>query len=167
MGFVLVPPTAGKVIVDDPVVPPLPVITQDVVPMMPQVSLVSFSVVNVPAAAAVPPIAGGEARYVEKPVPLTVLDALSVENAPVEAVVLPIGPGAANVAPPSVLALFVPVPLKVSEEPEPSTAAMPVFVPEVIAEKAGDCTEVSVTPESCTACPPAPVMTSPLMLLAA
>jgi len=96
-----------------------------------------------------------------------VLDALSVENAPVEAVVLPIGPGAANVAPPSVLALFVPVPLKVNEEPDPSTPAMLVLVPEVIAEKAGDCTEVSVTPESWTACPPAPVMTSPLMLLAA
>lgn len=45
---------------------------------------------KVPAAAAVPPIAGGEARYVEKPVPETVDDALSVVNAPAAAVDCPI-----------------------------------------------------------------------------
>ena len=47
------------------------------------------SVVNAPAAAAVPPMAGGLARYVLKPVPLTVLLALNVVNAPVLAVVAP------------------------------------------------------------------------------
>ena len=50
------------------------------------------SVVNAPAAAAVPPIAGGLARYVLKPVPLTVLDADNVVNAPVLAVVAPTVP---------------------------------------------------------------------------
>ena len=44
------------------------------------------------AAAAVPPMAGGEARYVLKPVPLTVEDAESVVNAPVFAVVAPTVP---------------------------------------------------------------------------
>jgi hypothetical protein len=39
--------------------------------------------VNLPAAAAVPPIAGGDARYVLNPVPLTVLLADSVVNEPV------------------------------------------------------------------------------------
>ena len=59
-----------------------------------------------PAAAAVPPIAGGLARYVLNPVPLTVELADNVVNAPLEAAVLPIGPGDAN--------LFVnPVPLTV------------------------------------------------------
>lgn len=58
-----------------------------------------------PLFAAVDPMAGGVARYVEKPDPLTVLLALRVVKAPVEAVVDPIGPGAANVAPPSVAAL--------------------------------------------------------------
>jgi hypothetical protein len=126
--FVAVPATAGQVIVAVPLVEPLPVMTQEVVPVTPQ---------------------------------------LSAEKSPMPRVVPPIVPGAANVAPPSVLALFVPVPLKVSEEPDPSTPAMLVFVPDVSAEKAGACSEVSVTPESCTACPPAPVMTSPLVLLAA
>ena len=51
---------------------------------------VLLSVVNAPAAGAVPPMAGGLARYVLKPVPLTVLDADKVVNAPVEAVVAPI-----------------------------------------------------------------------------
>ena len=50
---------------------------------------VLLSVVNVPAAAAVPPIAGGLARYVLNPVPETVLDADSVVNAPVDAVDAP------------------------------------------------------------------------------
>ena len=51
---------------------------------------VADKVVNEPAAAAVPPMAGGDAKYVEKPVPLTVLDAARVVNAPVEVVVAPI-----------------------------------------------------------------------------
>ncbi len=51
---------------------------------------VADRVVNDPAAAAVPPIAGGDAKYVENPVPLTVLDADNVVNAPVDAVVAPI-----------------------------------------------------------------------------
>ena len=50
----------------------------------------AVTVVNVPAAAAVPPIAGGLAKYVLNPVPETVLDADSVVNAPVLAVVAPI-----------------------------------------------------------------------------
>jgi hypothetical protein len=41
------------------------------------------------AAAAVPPIAGGDARYVLNPEPETVEDALSVVNAPAAAVVAP------------------------------------------------------------------------------
>jgi hypothetical protein len=49
----------------------------------------AVNVVNVPAAAVVLPIAGGLARYVLNPVPLTVDDALSVVNAPVDAVVAP------------------------------------------------------------------------------
>lgn len=52
-------------------------------------AVVNVPVVNVPAAAAVPPIAGGDARYVLKPVPLTVLEADNVVNAPVDAVVAP------------------------------------------------------------------------------
>jgi hypothetical protein len=49
-------------------------------------------VVNEPAAAAVPPIAGGDARYVLNPVPLTVELADRVVNAPVFAVVAPTVP---------------------------------------------------------------------------
>ena len=41
------------------------------------------------AEADVPPIAGGDAKYVLNPVPDTVEDALSVVNAPAEAVVAP------------------------------------------------------------------------------
>jgi len=52
----------------------------------------SAAVVNVPAAGVVPPMAGGEARYVLKPAPLTVDDADSVVNAPVFAVVAPTVP---------------------------------------------------------------------------
>lgn len=57
------------------------------------------SVVNAPVFAAVPPIAGGDARYVLKPAPETVELAESVVNAPLEGVVLPIVPGAAQVLP--------------------------------------------------------------------
>lgn len=45
--------------------------------------------VNDPALAAVPPIAGGEAKYVENPVPETVDDADKVVKAPVDGVVAP------------------------------------------------------------------------------
>jgi hypothetical protein len=51
---------------------------------------VAVSVVKVPAAAADPPIAGGLAKYVLNPVPLTVELADNVVNAPVDAVVAPI-----------------------------------------------------------------------------
>ena len=57
IGFVAVPATAGQVIVAVPLVEPDPVITQDVVPVTPHARLE-----NDPAARAVPPIAGGEAR---------------------------------------------------------------------------------------------------------
>ena len=53
-------------------------------------------VVNVPAAAVVPPIAGGEAKYVLNPVPDTVLDADNVVNEPAAAVVPPIAGGEAR-----------------------------------------------------------------------
>ncbi|CAM2142692.1 protein of unknown function [Pararobbsia alpina] len=46
--------------------------------------------VNAPAAADVPPIAGGDARYVLKPDPLTVELAESVVNAPLPGVVAPV-----------------------------------------------------------------------------
>jgi hypothetical protein len=46
-------------------------------------------VVPVIAEADVPPIAGGDAKYVLNPVPDIVEDALSVVNAPAEAVVTP------------------------------------------------------------------------------
>lgn len=50
---------------------------------------VPIRVVKVPAAGVVPPMAGGLAKYVEKPVPLTVDDADNVVNAPVLGVVAP------------------------------------------------------------------------------
>lgn len=59
-------------------------------------ALVAVNEVKVPAAAAVPPIAGGDARYVEKPVPETVLDADKVVNAPAAAAVPPIAGGLAR-----------------------------------------------------------------------
>ena len=64
---------------------------------------VLVKLVNVPAAAAVPPIAGGLAKYVLNPVPDTVLLALSVVNAPVLAVVAPTD-----------MLLIVPTPVDVS-----------------------------------------------------
>jgi len=59
-------------------------------------SSVAVRVVNAPAAGAVPPIAGGLARYVLNPVPLTVLDADSVVNAPAAAAVPPMAGGLAR-----------------------------------------------------------------------
>ena len=53
-------------------------------------------VVKLPAAAAVPPIAGGEARYVLKPVPLTVEDADKVVKLPAAAAVPPMAGGDAR-----------------------------------------------------------------------
>lgn len=86
-------------------------LSPNVVPTIPDVVegvmvLVACRVVNFPDDGVVPPIAGGDARYVENPVPLTVLEALSVVNAPLEAVVFPIGPGDENVVPPRVDALI-------------------------------------------------------------
>ena len=56
----------------------------------------ALRVVNEPAAAAVPPIAGGLARYVLKPVPETVEEALSVVNDPAAAAVPPMAGGLAK-----------------------------------------------------------------------
>lgn len=56
-GFVVVPAIAGHVIVAVPEVDPEPVMTHDVVPVTPHARDV-----NVPAAGAVPPIAGGDAK---------------------------------------------------------------------------------------------------------
>jgi len=93
---------AGKPITPDVAVPPVPTlmrnaavpllaVTEGEVPKPEEivgavedtsklvvVNVAAFAVVNVPAAAAVPPIAGGEARYVLKPVPETVLLAVTV-----------------------------------------------------------------------------------------
>jgi len=70
--------------------------------------------VKLQAAAVVPPIAGGLARYVEKPVPDTVLEADNVVNAPVLAVVAPtVVP---SILPPVMTALLV-VTLPVKVEP--------------------------------------------------
>jgi hypothetical protein len=61
-GFVAVPATAGPVIVAAPLVAPVKV-SVGVCAAMPAVTLVvPRSVVNVPAAAAVPPIGAGDAR---------------------------------------------------------------------------------------------------------
>jgi len=53
-------------------------------------------IVKAPDAGVVPPIAGGDARYVEKPAPETVLDADNVVNAPAAAAVPPIAGGDAR-----------------------------------------------------------------------
>ena len=60
--------------------------------------------------------------------------ALRVEKAPVLAVPLPIAPGAANVAPPRVVALIVPEPLTPKLPPVPMSRAF-VLVPAVSEEK--------------------------------
>jgi hypothetical protein len=62
---------------------------------------------------------------------------VKVEKVPDPAVPLPIAPGLARVAPPSAEALIVPEPEKFNEAPVPTTIAAVVFVPEVIALKAG------------------------------
>ncbi len=91
------------------------------------VTLVPVSAVNDPAAGADPPMAGGEAKYVENPVPLTVLEAERVVNAPVLGVELPMVPGMAQVPASRVVALFVPVPDTVRLLPLGITSA--VIVP--------------------------------------
>ena len=62
----------------------------------PETVLDAESVVKEPAAADVPPIAGGEANKVVKPVPETVLEAESVVKDPAPADVPPIAGGEAN-----------------------------------------------------------------------
>jgi hypothetical protein len=59
-------------------------------------TVVAPKVVKVPAAAAVPPIAGGDARYVLNPVPDTVEEDERVVNEPAAAAVPPMAGGEAN-----------------------------------------------------------------------
>ena len=110
-------------------------------------------VVNAPAAAAVPPIAGGEARYVLKPVPLTVEEAESVVNAPVFAVVAPTVPLILMLAVP---VKFVTVPLDgvpktpplTTNEPAVPTAtakAVATLVPKPVTEPTAGVIVVLVT----------------------
>lgn len=91
IGLVVVPAVAGQVNVAVPLVPPAPVIMHVVEVATPQ-----FNAVNVPAAGVVPPIAGGEARYVENPVPETVELADKVVNDPAAAAEPPIAGGLAR-----------------------------------------------------------------------
>ena len=88
-------------------------------------------VVKAPDAAAVPPIAGGLAMYVLKPVPLTVELADKVVKAPVLGVPEPIVPGIAQVPASRVVALMVPEPEMVKLAPVPTTIAAAVLVLEV------------------------------------
>ena len=62
----------------------------------PAKAVLAVMVVPVMAAAVVPPMAGGLARYVLKPVPLTVLLALRVVNDPAAAAVPPMAGGLAR-----------------------------------------------------------------------
>jgi hypothetical protein len=82
--LVIAPKTLGEIVID-------PVGERFALPVT--LNVAPIRVVNVPAAAVVPPIAGGEAKYVEKPVPDTVPDADRVVNAPELAVVDPIAGG--------------------------------------------------------------------------
>jgi hypothetical protein len=68
---------------------------------VPETVLLALRVVKAPELAAVFPIEGGDARYVEKPVPDTVLLADNVVNAPVDGLEPPIG--VASMVPPSML----------------------------------------------------------------
>jgi hypothetical protein len=87
------------------------------------VATVDVTVVNLPVDAVVPPIAGGDAKYVLNPVPLTVDDALRVVNAPVDAAVEPMAGGddKSNVPPKVRLPDDVTVPVKV----KPLTVPVP------------------------------------------
>jgi len=91
-------PTLPALALSAAVVPTIPEVVEGVI------VLVACRVVNFPAFAEVPPIAGGLARYVENPEPETAEDADNVVKAPVEAVLEPTGPGDAKVAPPRVAA---------------------------------------------------------------
>jgi hypothetical protein len=73
--------------------------TDNVAVPLAEIEVVAVAVVNFPVDAVVPPIAGGEAKYVEKPVPETVDEADSVVKAPEPALVDPMDPGDAKVAP--------------------------------------------------------------------
>lgn len=87
------------------------------------------NVVNAALPGAVPPMAGGDAKYAEKPDPETVLEAERVVNAPVLGVVDPIVPGAAQLItklfrrPPESCGTSVPV------FPNVAKAAVPKAVP--------------------------------------
>ena len=69
---------------------------------------------------------------------------MSVVNAPLLAVVEPIVPGEFQVDPSKVLALMVPLPVKLSVPPEPTTIVANVLVPEPIPENG---TLPTVTPD--------------------
>ena len=94
-------PNTFAVLLYNPVVEPLEVTIEgrEAVPADAVNTPVADKVVNAPEDAAVPPIAGGDARYVLNPVPDTVVEADKTVNAPVDGVVPPIAPGDANVAP--------------------------------------------------------------------
>lgn len=155
MALPAVPATAGHVMVADPEVEPNPEITQEVVTETPQ-----FRDEKEPAAGVVPPIAPGAAivappkleafklatlvvdATVNGAVPVASVEviapvALIVLNAPVDAVPPPIAPGAAKVAPFNVVALLVPLPLTVSDDPVPSTIAAVALVPEPMVSNVG------------------------------
>lgn len=66
---------------------------------------------------------------------VSVPDAERVVNAPLFGVVEPIVPGESQVLPSKVEALIVPVPVKLSDAPDPTTIAAVVFVPLVMLEK--------------------------------
>ena len=88
--YVLKPAPLIVLDADKVVKAPVLVVVAPTVPLRAPAKLVlAVIVVPVMAAAAVPPIAGGEAKYEVKPAPLTVLDADKVVKAPVLAVEAP------------------------------------------------------------------------------
>lgn len=102
-GTPLVSETVASETEDEMYSPTLPALALSaaVVPTIPDVVdgvnvLVDVSVVNLPLAAAVPPMAGGDARYVEKPEPDTVEEADNVVNDPPAAAVPPMAGGDAR-----------------------------------------------------------------------
>lgn len=84
---------------------------------------------------------------VVSPPSVTEVLAVRVVNVPAPGVAPPIVPGLAKVAPFSIEALIVPVPVKFNEAPEPTTIAAAVFVPPVIAENATDPPPTEVQPQ--------------------
>lgn len=90
-----------ELLANSPILPAF-ALSARVVPTIPEVVegvnvLVDCRVVNLPAAAAVVPIAGGDAKYVENPVPLTVPEADRVVADTLAGVVLPSDGGAAKI----------------------------------------------------------------------